>query len=211
MRHCVPVFVARGGCDFRRGSAVQDGVGFFGPRRAQPPAMPMDLRPRNGGATLASFLIPLLSSALLLSGCEATPPPPKRIIFLSMDTVRADHVNGYGPGDTTPELAKIAAEGVLFRDFYGASTYTIPSHMSIFTGLDPNPDFVKDSVETDKFGFITTSGTMETSLEGVFAAGDARGGSTKQVASAVGEGVTAALMIRQYLERTQGSRAYKGD
>jgi len=137
MRHCVPVFVARGGCDFRRGSAVQDGVGFFGPRRAQPPAMPMDLRPRNGGATLASFLIPLLSSALLLSGCEATPPPPKRIIFLSMDTVRADHVNGYGPGDTTPELAKIAAEGVLFRDFYGASTYTIPSHMSIFTGLDP--------------------------------------------------------------------------
>jgi len=52
---------------------------------------------------------------------------------------------------------------------------------------------------------------METSLEGVFAANDARAGSTKQVASAVGEGATAALMIRQYLERTQGSRAYKGD
>ncbi|MEE8556931.1 MAG: sulfatase [Myxococcota bacterium] len=81
--------------------------------------------------------MPLLSSPLLLSGCSATPPPPQRIIFLSMDTVRADHVNGYGPRDTTPELAKIAAEGVLFRDFYGASTYTSPSHMSIFTGLDP--------------------------------------------------------------------------
>jgi thioredoxin reductase (NADPH) len=52
---------------------------------------------------------------------------------------------------------------------------------------------------------------METSLKGVFAANDARAGSTKQVASAVGEGVTAALMIRQYLERTQGSRAYNGD
>jgi len=48
-------------------------------------------------------------------------------------------------------------------------------------------------------------------LKGVFAAGDARGGSTKQVASAVGEGATAALMIRQHLEATQGSRGYRGD
>lgn len=81
----------------------------------------------------------------------------------------------------------------------------------IFIGLDPNTAFVKDTVETDKWGFITTSGTMETSLEGVFAAGDARGGSTKQVASAVGEGATAALMIRNYLEKQQGNRGYKGD
>jgi len=66
-------------------------------------------------------------------------------------------------------------------------------------------------VETDKFVFITTSGTMETSLSGVFAAGDVRGGSTKQVASAVGEGATAALMIRNYLEKQQGNRGYKGD
>ncbi len=46
---------------------------------------------------------------------------------------------------------------------------------------------------------------------GVFAAGDVRAGSTKQVAAAVGEGATAALMIRQYLEKTEGSRGYKGD
>ena len=86
-----------------------------------------------------------------------------------------------------------------------------PAAAFIFIGLDPNTDFVKDNVETDKWGFITTSGTMETSLEGVFAAGDARGGSTKQVASAVGEGATAALMIRNYLEKRQGNRGYKGD
>jgi arylsulfatase A-like enzyme len=54
-----------------------------------------------------------------------------------MDTVRAENVSGYGEADTTPHLMKIAEQGVLFRDFYGASTYTIPSHMSIFTGLDP--------------------------------------------------------------------------
>ena len=81
----------------------------------------------------------------------------------------------------------------------------------VFIGLLPNTAFVKGSVDLDQWGSISTNPTMETSLEGVFAAGDARSGSTKQVASEVGEGATAALMIRQYLERTQGSRAYKGD
>ena len=52
---------------------------------------------------------------------------------------------------------------------------------------------------------------METSLEGVFAAGDARGGNTKQVASAVSQGATAALMTRNYLEKQQVNRDYKGD
>ncbi len=59
----------------------------------------------------------------------------------------------------------------------------------------------KGQVELDQWGFIVTKENLETSLTGVFAAGDARVGSTKQVASAVGEGATAALMIRQYLER----------
>ena len=52
---------------------------------------------------------------------------------------------------------------------------------------------------------------METNVPGVFAAGDVRAGSTKQVATAVGEGATAALMIRHYLEKAQGSRGYRGD
>jgi len=87
----------------------------------------------------------------------------------------------------------------------GENKELFPAAVFIFSGLDPNTAFVKDLVETDKYGFITTSGTMETSLEGVFAAGDARGGSTRQVASAVGEGATAALMIRNYLEKQQGN------
>ena len=52
---------------------------------------------------------------------------------------------------------------------------------------------------------------METSLDGVFAAGDARGGNTKQVAPAVSQGGTAALMTRNFLEKQQGNRGYKGD
>ena len=93
----------------------------------------------------------------------------------------------------------------------GETEEVTPGAVFVFIGLLPNTAFVKDSVDLDQWGSISTSPTMETSLEGVFAAGDARSGSTKQVASAVGEGATAALMIRQYLERTQGSRAYKGD
>ena len=62
---------------------------------------------------------------------------PQRIILVSMDTVRAESVSGYGPADTTPELMAIADEGVLFRNSYAASSYTIPSTMSIMTGLDP--------------------------------------------------------------------------
>ena len=86
-----------------------------------------------------------------------------------------------------------------------------PGAVFIFIGLLPNTDFLRGTVDLDQWRSITTGPTLETSLGGVYAAGDARSGSTKQVASAVGEGATAALMIRQYLEKTQGSRSYKGD
>lgn len=75
----------------------------------------------------------------------------------------------------------------------------------VFVGLKPNTEFLKDSpkIKLDERGFIKTDKSLETSLSGVFAAGDARTGSTKQVASAVGEGATAALMIREYLKEHQ--------
>jgi thioredoxin reductase (NADPH) len=70
----------------------------------------------------------------------------------------------------------------------------------VFIGLSPNSDLVKDKVETDPFGFVMTDSNLMTSLPGLFAAGDVRLGSTKQAASAAGEGATAALMIREYLK-----------
>lgn len=83
--------------------------------------------------------------------------------------------------------------------------------MFIFIGLDPNTEFLSDVIDLDQWGSIISSQTLGTNMPGIYAAGDARSGSTKQVASAVGEGATAALMIRQYLEKTEGSRGYKGD
>lgn len=89
----------------------------------------------------------------------------------------------------------------------------------IFIGLDPNTGFLeKTDVQRDEWGFIVTGhdlvhngnrppgfeerepGVLETSVPGIFAAGDVRAGSTKQVASAAGEGATVALLIREYLK-----------
>ena len=70
----------------------------------------------------------------------------------------------------------------------------------VYIGLKPNHDLVKDLVEFDESGFIRTDMMLMTSQHGLFAAGDVRATSTKQAASAAGEGATAALMIREYLQ-----------
>ena len=71
----------------------------------------------------------------------------------------------------------------------------------IFAGLSPNTQFLKESsVRLDEIGFVLTDEHLMTTMPGVFAAGDVRSGATMQIASATGEGATAALKIREYLE-----------
>jgi thioredoxin reductase (NADPH) len=70
----------------------------------------------------------------------------------------------------------------------------------IFIGLDPNTDFLDGMLNVDGRGFIETDAMFQTNIKGVFAAGDVRAGSTKQIASAVGEGAAAAIQIRYFLE-----------
>jgi len=109
-------------------------------------------------------------------------------------------------------LGERRLSAVITRDaLSGESRKLRPGAVFVFIGLDPNTDFLADVVELDSWGFIRTFDNMQTSMKGVFAAGDARAGSTKQVASAVGEGAAAALMIRQYLEKLGGRRGYRGD
>lgn len=76
----------------------------------------------------------------------------------------------------------------------------------VFVGLKPNTQFlVGGGVELDEHGLIKTDRNLLTSMPGVFASGDVRSGATMQIASAVGEGATAAMSIREYLD----GRSYK--
>lgn len=71
----------------------------------------------------------------------------------------------------------------------------------VFVGLLPNTQFLEGSgIELDARGLIKTDEHLHTNMKGVFASGDVRSGATMQIASAVGEGASAALSIREYLE-----------
>lgn len=69
----------------------------------------------------------------------------------------------------------------------------------VFIGLSPNSRRFRDVVKVDAQGFILTGIDFQTSAEGIFAAGDVRAGSTKQLVSAAGEGAAVALSIREHL------------
>jgi len=65
--------------------------------------------------------------------------PDCNVLLVSLDTLRADEMACYGYlRDTTPNLCRFAQENALFRQFYSNSSYTLDSHMSIFTGLYPS-------------------------------------------------------------------------
>ncbi len=70
----------------------------------------------------------------------------------------------------------------------------------VFVGLKPNTQFLQGIVQLDEIGFVKSNTELATNIPGIFVAGDVRSGATMQIASATGEGATAALMIRKYLE-----------
>ncbi len=101
----------------------------------------------------------------------------------------------------------------------GATETIQPGGVFVFIGLTPNTSFLTDTgVRLNRWGFVETGHDLvhdgqkipgfekrepmflETSVPGIFAAGDMRQGSTKQVAAAAGEGASVALMIREYLK-----------
>jgi thioredoxin reductase (NADPH) len=94
----------------------------------------------------------------------------------------------------TVELEDLAGGGRLERH---------PAGVFVFVGLDPNTGFLQDRIALDERGFVATDATFMTDVAGVFAAGDVRGGSTKQLASAVGEGAAVAIQIRGCLDRLE--------
>ncbi len=83
----------------------------------------------SGEAFLAAWANPVLRGT-------ATPGPD--LILISIDCLRADHVGAYGYGrETTPVLDAFAKDGVVFEDAVSVSSWTLPTHMSMLTGLLP--------------------------------------------------------------------------
>jgi thioredoxin reductase (NADPH) len=74
-----------------------------------------------------------------------------------------------------------------------------PAGVFVFIGLAANSKYFTDVARVDAQGFIMTGIDFQTSTQGIFAAGDVRSGSTKQLVSAAGEGAAAALSIREHL------------
>ena len=62
-------------------------------------------------------------------------PDLKNVIIISVDTLRADHLSSYGyQRQTSPNIDRIGEEGVIFKNAYSTSSYTLPSHVSLMTG-----------------------------------------------------------------------------
>ncbi|MBA3012757.1 MAG: thioredoxin-disulfide reductase [Proteobacteria bacterium] len=92
-------------------------------------------------------------------------------------------------------------EGVLVKNIKTNEEKTIKADgCFIWVGILPNTEFVKGSVKTDEFGFILADAKMQTSVPGVYVAGDVRDTPLRQIATAVGDGAIAAVCAEHYIE-----------
>jgi arylsulfatase A-like enzyme len=84
------------------------------------------------------MLLVFLGCALWASPQDPTTGSLPNILFITIDTLRADHVSSYGYHlKTTPNIDRLASEGARFENAYAAVPLTGPSHFSIFTGRYP--------------------------------------------------------------------------
>ena len=89
------------------------------------------------------------------------------------------------------ELKNVKTQNVFRKNVQG---------VFVFIGTLPNTDLVKGLIRLDANGFVVTDDNMQTSVPGVFAAGDIRSKMFRQISTAVGEGATASYAIEKYLE-----------
>jgi len=99
--------------------------------------------------------------------------------LMNLDTVNVENVK-------TGETQKLSVDGCF-----------------IWVGIQPNASFLGDAVKIDEYGFVITDQNMETSVPGVFAAGDGRLTPLRQIATAVGDGAIAAFMAEHYIENVK--------
>lgn len=92
-----------------------------------------DARARRGAAPCALALFAALGALL---ACEGEGPP--NVLLVTLDTTRADHLGCYGYArPTTPELDRLCEDALVYTRAYSTSSWTLPAHASLFTGLYP--------------------------------------------------------------------------
>jgi len=109
--------------------------------------------------------------------------------------------------DTVPEKIQGngGVEAVALRNVKtGQVTEKKVQGIFVFIGTIPNTEPLQGLLDLDESGFIITNDNMETSIPGVFAAGDVRSKLFRQIATAVGEGAVASFAAEKYLENLKG-------
>jgi thioredoxin reductase (NADPH) len=140
--------------------------------------------------------------------------------YLVERVTRAENVELLASCEVRELAGEEHLEGVEVEDNRSGARRTLGARaLFVFIGAEANTGWLRGSVELDESGFVLTGRELgrsaleedvpeglhrepyllETSLPGVFAAGDVRSGSIKRVASAVGEGAMAVRLVHQYL------------
>jgi len=96
---------------------------------------------------------------------------------------------------------KDRVESVTIQNLKTKNNIIIPTQgVFFYVGLVPKTELLKGKIDLDKDGYIISDENTKTSIPGVFAAGDVRQKSLRQIATAVGDGAIAAVMVEKYLE-----------
>jgi len=106
--------------------------------------------------------------------------------------------------DTIPKriIGETGVEGIDLRNVKtGQESHLSLQGVFVFIGYNPNNGLVKGLLDLDERGFVVTDNDMETSIPGVFAAGDIRSKLLRQVSTGVGEGATAAFAAEKHLDK----------
>jgi arylsulfatase A-like enzyme len=95
------------------------------------------------------------------------------VLLITLDTLRADHLSSFGYSrQTTPNLDRLAQEGVLFEDAFATASWTLPSHASIMTGRYPHEH---------RAGAVPLDGRFPTLAEQLYSLGYATAGFVSNV------------------------------
>jgi thioredoxin reductase (NADPH) len=115
---------------------------------------------------------------------------------------QADRVTTHFSALVTEVLGDRKVEAVRIRSAATRQEQVVPCDgVFVFIGLRPLTEFLRGVVDLDEQRFIRTHAcTLQTSVPGIWAAGDVRSGALKQAATAAGDGVVAALMVKEYLK-----------